>query len=55
MLVKNAEKICFDCHEDADLKAVKGHAKAGNQSCLACHDPHTGQNKYLLKAAAATK
>jgi len=50
LLAKNILKLCGDCHDEKDMKAVKGHAAAAGQSCTACHDPHVGKDKYLLKA-----
>jgi predicted CXXCH cytochrome family protein len=44
--------MCFDCHDDKDIKAVKAHLGAGEKSCITCHDPHVGQDKNLLKPAA---
>ena len=35
-----------------DLAAVKGHAGAEGQSCITCHDPHTGTDKFLLRGDA---
>ena len=52
LLVKSVDKLCFDCHEDKDIKQVKGHENAGTQSCLSCHDPHVGKDKYLLRSIA---
>ena len=49
LLAKNVVKLCGDCHDDKDLKTVKGHAEAAGKSCTACHDPHVGGDKFLLK------
>jgi len=54
LLVKNLLKLCGDCHDEKDLKAVKGHAEAAGKSCTACHDPHVGRDKFLLKAVRET-
>jgi len=50
LLLKSPATLCLDCHEQKDLQAVKGHADAAGKSCLQCHDPHVGTDKYLLKA-----
>jgi predicted CXXCH cytochrome family protein len=47
--LKNIAKLCFECHEDSDLKKVQAHANTENKSCIDCHDPHIGQDKNLLK------
>jgi predicted CXXCH cytochrome family protein len=55
LLAKDVLKVCGDCHDDKDLKAVKGHAGAEGKSCVVCHDPHVGVNKFLLKASALSQ
>jgi predicted CXXCH cytochrome family protein len=47
--------LCGDCHDDKDLKAMKGHAGAEGKICTACHDPHVGNNQFLLKPSATGK
>jgi predicted CXXCH cytochrome family protein len=54
LLAKNILKLCGDCHDDKDLKAVKAHAGTEGKSCVACHDPHVGKDKFLLKPSTAT-
>jgi predicted CXXCH cytochrome family protein len=34
------------------MQAVKGHAGAAGQSCVVCHDPHVGTDKFLLRGNA---
>jgi len=51
-LKKAGNAMCFDCHEDKDIKAVKAHLGALDKSCVVCHDPHVGADKNLLKPAA---
>ena len=52
LLPKPVGKLCLDCHDLKDLQAVKGHAGKLNVSCVVCHDPHVGNNQFLLKPAA---
>jgi predicted CXXCH cytochrome family protein len=52
LLIKSRPKLCLECHDEKDMAAVKGHAQIGNTACLTCHEPHVGENKFLLKAAA---
>jgi len=54
LLAKNILKLCGDCHDDKDVKAVKAHAGTEGKSCVACHDPHVGKDKFLLKPSTAT-
>ena len=42
----------FECHEEKDVASVKGHEGQLQKSCVDCHDPHMGVDKFLLKAAA---
>ena len=49
LLVKNSQQLCFGCHVEKDMVELKGHAAMGNASCLKCHNPHSGTDKYLLK------
>lgn len=47
-------KLCLTCHTDKDATQIKGtvHSPAV-RDCLACHDPHTSDNKFqLLKATS---
>jgi len=55
LLAKNILQLCGDCHDDKDLKAVKAHAGTEGQSCVLCHDPHAGNNKFLLKPGKEAK
>jgi predicted CXXCH cytochrome family protein len=50
LLIKERAKLCFECHEEKDIAAVKGHAAQLQKSCMDCHDPHMGADKFLLKA-----
>jgi predicted CXXCH cytochrome family protein len=54
LLTKPPRQLCFDCHEEKDIAAVKAHASAGERSCVECHDPHLGKDKNLLKPSART-
>jgi len=50
-------KVCLTCHEDKDAAKIKGHVHPpAVRECLACHDPHTSDNKnQLLKATSGDK
>jgi predicted CXXCH cytochrome family protein len=52
LLIKGRAKLCYECHEEKDLAAVKGHSGQLQKSCLDCHDPHLGADKFLLKPGA---
>ncbi|HZV35845.1 MAG TPA: cytochrome c3 family protein, partial [Verrucomicrobiae bacterium] len=55
LLIKDRQKVCFECHEEKDLVAVKSHAGQTEKACIECHDPHLGKDKYLLKPVAQAK
>lgn len=45
-LLRAANELCFDCHEDFRT-AVKNHPK-NKGSCTACHTPHNSKKRKLL-------
>lgn len=45
-LLRAANELCFDCHEDFRT-AVKNHPK-NKGSCTACHTPHNSRKRKLL-------
>jgi predicted CXXCH cytochrome family protein len=49
LLVKESQQLCYGCHVRQDMVDLKGHAGMGDASCLKCHDPHSGTDRYLLK------
>jgi len=51
LLIKSRAQLCLECHEVKDLAQSKGHAQIAKMACLQCHDPHVGQDKFLLKPA----
>ncbi len=45
-LLRAANELCFDCHEDFRT-AVKNHPK-NKGSCTVCHSPHNSKKRKLL-------
>lgn len=45
-LLRAANELCFDCHEDFRT-AVKNHPK-NKGSCTVCHSPHNARKRKLL-------
>jgi DmsE family decaheme c-type cytochrome len=46
------QQACFSCHpkrRSDTLKASSHPLRLGNMSCSDCHDPHNGDNDFLLK------
>jgi predicted CXXCH cytochrome family protein len=50
---KTKNELCFVCHTNF-LKNPFVHGPAAVGDCLACHDPHTATNPFLLKTSEAT-
>jgi predicted CXXCH cytochrome family protein len=47
------DQICFQCH-DIRLNKKYIHGPLASGGCLACHDPHSSQYRYLLLSDADT-
>ena len=46
------QQACFDCHprrRSDTLKASNHPLRFGNMTCSDCHDPHNGENDFLLR------
>jgi len=56
LLVKTGEDLCFQCHTAADALRHLLVQGAGDKSflrdkgCGFCHDPHSGEKKFLLRS-----
>lgn len=48
-LIKPKNQLCFVCHPKIVAKRMQ-HGPAAVGSCLECHDPHTSNYPFLLKA-----
>ena len=42
------EELCASCH-DLELDQKYVHSPAAEGQCIECHDPHGGQDRYLLR------
>jgi DmsE family decaheme c-type cytochrome len=52
------QKTCFTCHEKRrsdTLKASSHPLRTGNMSCSDCHDPHNGNNEFLLQESSVNE
>jgi len=52
------QQACFECHPQrrADtLKASSHPLRFGSMACSDCHDPHNGDNEFLLRAATVNE
>lgn len=49
LLLKDATATCLQCHDGDDLAAGDYHAAMGQRSCIDCHNPHGGEDRFFLK------
>jgi len=52
------QEACFACHSKrrADTFKVSSHPlRFGEMSCSSCHDPHNGNNDFLLRASSVNE
>lgn len=52
------QEACFDCHEKrrADTFKASSHPlRFGEMSCSSCHDPHNGNNDFLLQESTVNE
>jgi predicted CXXCH cytochrome family protein len=52
LLVEAVPKLCYSCHDRAEVLVDAVHMKAGDEKCLRCHAPHGGSNRYFLRDEA---
>lgn len=49
------QEVCFECHPRRRSDTVKASShplRFGNMSCSDCHDPHNGDNDFLLQQSS---
>lgn len=51
LLLRAPNDTCFHCHNVDDLTTGPHHAGIDQQTCIACHDPHGGDDPFFLKRA----
>lgn len=56
LITATPAKLCLSCHADKDAAQIKGHVhQPAVRNCLACHNPHSSDNKnQLLKATSGS-
>jgi predicted CXXCH cytochrome family protein len=47
LLVIQGNNLCLNCHKAADVFKLKQHETNKKTDCISCHNPHSGNNKYL--------
>jgi predicted CXXCH cytochrome family protein len=54
LLIKDDNSLCFECHysdNKSNMFKTEGHSRLKNEelTCLECHDPHGGNDRFFLK------
>ncbi len=49
LLLQEPRATCLQCHDAADLSSGDHHQGIEQQSCIECHHPHGGQDRFFLK------
>jgi predicted CXXCH cytochrome family protein len=51
LLTKPEETLCFNCHKQTrvEMGRFNRHQPFSRGQCSACHDPHGGEQRGLLK------
>jgi len=50
LLLVDVVSTCFRCHKRPDLTEGPHHAQIDSQTCVECHDPHGGDDKFFLRS-----
>jgi predicted CXXCH cytochrome family protein len=48
ILVADAQTLCSYCHTTEELTQDKHHKTMDKERCVACHDPHGGDDRFFL-------
>lgn len=51
LMLKETLATCYECHDRTDLTTGEHHSDLEKTSCVECHDPHGGSERYFLKRA----
>lgn len=49
LLLIEPSATCLSCHDRDDLTTGEHHATIGDRSCVDCHHPHGGDDRFFLK------
>ena len=47
LLVLPGNQLCLNCHVNNSTTEIY-HENKANEDCIACHKPHSADNKFLL-------
>jgi len=54
LLMSQASGFCFRCHSRSAFRQTRHHEIAASKSCLECHNPHGGKNRFFVETPLAT-
>ncbi|MBI4716973.1 MAG: hypothetical protein HY763_04155 [Planctomycetes bacterium] len=49
LLLADPTATCLQCHDGDDLTPGPHHANLERTTCVACHEPHGGHDRFFLK------
>lgn len=48
VLLRDINETCSQCHDLDDVKSGAHHDTIADGTCVACHNPHGGENRFFL-------
>lgn len=48
LLLRSGPQLCLYCHDDTQVYQGEHHKDNEEKNCMACHNPHGGEDKYIL-------
>lgn len=52
LLLVEPNATCLNCHDRDDLSGGEHHAGIDQRTCVECHDPHGGTNRFFVKGVS---
>lgn len=49
LLRQEIPALCYGCHEETSVKAIRDHGRESYADCSNCHEAHTSPERFLLK------
>jgi predicted CXXCH cytochrome family protein len=49
LLGSDNRELCTRCHDPVEDEVMATHARDSDADCVACHNPHVGTTRALLK------
>jgi predicted CXXCH cytochrome family protein len=49
LLFDDVRNVCLSCHDAAQVEDGAHHKSIGTRSCIECHYPHGGNDRFFLK------